>query len=822
MRNYEKRRAGRSEVQRAKDTEDMIKALKGATFVGGRNVRRDRRDPSVWRSATAGEPVRTDGWLPWKRVALSGTPGKVCVWFRKGHSIGYGIVNAGIRANAGMEVTAAATLKGDPVDVADVKGGWMRIAVKGNRAVYATYTTEGAVTVWGEMPELPWLHFERYDENTVSTGVGAIGLSGNSDAHGSSLTDTDQERVSTAVIKAYSNLKKRINGAGRFMQPVIARYRLLDGNGSTVVSSPPVLVGSSAGIQDCGEIALASADSLASLTAGSINAKSYRVKLCGMGAIASPWNRLVNHLVVELSGEIDPVDSEGACTARVSNDGRGCTVTARLPAGDENRHRAKIAEALGRVADYDEYLSVGDPFGAGSEAEATIPVYASAVRSAPKGEGIPAHPLRDGVSYAGITASGKRYVAWHETRELCHGYPPECFITATGSGSWRALYEVKIKGAGDDSIKFSRASSGDEGAPTEFSPLLLYPDTDAKELTLSLSAGGMTKSERYRLTALPEAGCSFYLKPGLTGIMPRESIDKMPAQQVEVVRKSERPGMAGVFADAVCSLKTDIMEFGCGAIELIVTAPRNNGSWDFARSRLLVFGAEGISIATLDGEGRFHSSAPLDGREVTTRGAVACGAGDKGLAYFAIADGDVISAERSGVTTLARGAGGEKAGWCGRHNEIWLWDGTNGLRRINPDRPHEIVICGETGSANVSDMTEWDGHLLIGFNDGMVYDSSAETFPDSETDMAIAFRFANPRKMGGLQLIEIPLRAAEFKGRISIYGDNGTELPEFLCSYAVEGAINAGLPIKVAAPWREFLELHIAGKGKNVTMGIGR
>ncbi len=800
---------------------EMGKALKGGWFVMGMNVRRDRRNPEIWRCAALGEAVRTDGWMPWKQVVMSGAPGKVCVWFRKGHNIGYGIAEVGESVDIGMSVTTATTLKGEPVDVADIKGGWMRIAVKGNRAVYATYTAEGVVTVWGEMPELPWLHFERYDENVASIGVGSIGLSGKSNAQGSSLDDPDLEIVSDGVMKAYSRLKKRINGTGRFMQPVIARYRLLDGNGSTVVSSPPVLVGCSTGMQDCGEISLVSTDSLASLTAGSINSRGFRLKLCGMGKIAAPWNRLATRAVVELSGELDPLVEEGSCSARVSNDGKVCTVTARLPAGDEKYHRMKIADALRRVADYNEYLIIDNPFGPEAEVSVSIPVYATAVRTVPNGEGIAAHPLRDGSSYGGITQAANRYVAWDEIRELWRGYPPECFVTATGSGSWRALSEVKMSVGGEESLRFSNASSGDVGSPAEFSPLLIYPDTAANELTLSLSTGGTIKSENFRLTQLPEAGCCFYLKDGLSGIMPRDIIERMPVQPVEISRKAERPGMTVVFADAVCSRRIDTIELGNGCIRRIVAAPRNNGSWDFARSRLLLFGADGIHIATLDGDGKFHSCAPLDNRSVAAYGAVTGGAGKKGLAYFAIAGGDVVAAERSGVSTLVSAAAGEKAGWCGKHNEIWLWDGTEGLRRINPDRPHEIIKCTVDGIDTVSGMTEWEGGLLIGFSNGKVYDVSAAAPADRDVDIAYAIRFANPQKRGGVQLLEIPLRAAEFKGRISICGDNGSELPELLCRYSVEGAVNSGLRIKIAAPWREFLELHIAGKGKQLVIGWG-
>lgn len=785
-------------------------------FVGGMNVRRDEREPDVWREAPLGKVVRNDGWIPWKTLIMEGAPGRASVWFRKGNTLGYGLTMTGEIADVGMEVTTAVSLKGEPVDITDIKGGWLRIAVRGCRGVYATYTPAGEVTVWGEMPELPWLRFERGSESTTSIGFGTVHLSGESDGRGSQLTEGDLETISFAAQKAYRKLRERINGTGRFMQPIVARYRLLDGNGETIVSSAPVVVAASDGMQCCGEIQLTSIDNLATIAAGSLSGKGFKVNLCGMTAIAAPWNRLVRRVVVELSGEIDPMDSKGMCSARVSNDGKICAVNVKLPTGGTRQHHQMIVEALGKIADYDEYLVVDEPFGTEAVSHAEIPVYAAGCRTTLKDCGIGRHPMHDGISYGGISACGNRYIAWNESREIWRGYPAECFATVTGDSTWQALAEVTMGTGADEGVRLVSASSGEDSSPAEFSPLLIYPDAEARELTLSLKTGGKTVSERYPLTPLPGAGCSFYLNETLKGIMPKSELDDMPAQSEVTPLKATRPGFTGVFADTGCHRMIDGIDCRGSKTVRAVTAPRNNGSWDFSRSRLLIFGTDGTRVATLDSEGRFHSVAPLDPRCVAGSAAVAAGAGKKGLTYFAIAGGDVTEVERSGVTTLANGAEGDMAGWCSRHNEIWVNDNITGTLRMNPTRPHETIICTPEEGATVTEMTEWGGSLLVSCSDGKVYDTSQETDENEGCSIALALRFASPQKRAGLQLLEIPIRAAMFRGTISIYGDNGTELPGLLSSYSINGAINDTMPLKLAAPWRKFLEIHFAGKAKEL------
>ncbi len=797
---------------------DMLcgERLEGGRFVTGKNVRRDVFEPDVWKSAALPEVVRDDGWVPAGITTLAAAPGKMAVWFSRGNVLGYAVTGTVNVPDIACKVTTLGILKGGLVHVSDLNDGVVRIMVKGGRAVYATYDLQGIMTFCGEMPQLPWLHFLRAKEMNLSVGIGTVALSGKSDPRGNALSEDDVAIVSRAVKGAYKKLKAYANGTGMFLQPVIARYRLLDGTGSTVVVSPPVMVGASGGVQCTGEFTLASTDSLATVSAGNLHGAAFSLHIAGLEEIMAPWNRVVKRLVVELSPETDIVDEDGECMSRVSNDGREVTVSVTLPVGSEESRRRNVLGLLADPEKFGEHLIVENPFGYGCAAEVAVPVFPSAKRLT-EPFGLRRHPVRDAVSFNYVADAGGWAVACGERQEQFGGYPPVCFSTVYGSGIWRALAEVDVVRADGSVQHYVSVCSGDNNVPLEFSPMIMFPDPNARKLTLSLESGGKTISETYHMQSLPDAGCACFLSEGFKGVSPRGELASLPSYGGDIPGVEERAGYVGIFDGPAMGRELDSILIETGAVAAASPAPRNGGSWDFSRVRLLLFGGNGTSVATIDKDGRFHSVAPMDSRPVRDASAVCRASGSKGLTHFVVAGGDLIEVSRSGVATLLSHCFAKRVGWCGRWNELWLSGGGKAPRRIDPRRPMEVIeVCGATVGMSPC-FRQWCGRQLIVSDTGHVCDVENEN--DSVVDVALALRY-DMGGIGGKPYVNLlaDVFAARYHGSVGIYGDNGTALPELLCSYRVDGELNMPSSMRMAVPRRRFLELHVAGEAAGMAV----
>lgn len=795
----------------------------GGKMIAGVNVRRDERWPEMWRSAGVPRTVREDGWMPAGVTRLSGTPGKQAEWFSRGNVLGYALGTAGETVKANAAVKTLCTLKGELTGVTDVEAGSLRLTVKGARAVYAGYDKEGVISYYGEMPQLPTLRLESREGRDLTVSTGSVGLSGQSDVHGTTLTDSDTAAVSAAVMRVYEKLKRRFAGIGQFLQPILCRYRLTDGSGSTIVSSLPVLLSGAGGIACRSEIALKGTDgNLGSLDSATMSGRGFEVVLCGMESLPAPWGRMVKKAIVEVCDtEIDPMESEGQCRCRVANDGHGATVYASLPlTGAEARWRA-VTMAITTGKGLREHLTVENPLNEGCEAEVAVGSYEMA--GAENGRGLmdQLHTERDSVSYDIIAEAGGRYIGAGRRVESFGGCRAECFATSGGSGSWRAVTEVTIERPDGSEEKRQWLSSGESGAPARLSGLLTVPDANAKALSVTINSGGKTVKQSYKLRSVPEAGCACYMSEDMTELTPSESAAWAPVGEISEAEGSYEPGYIGVFADPMLEQETDCAMTG-GRVAYVCAAARGSGSWDFSRVKLLIFGSTGTAVMTLNGEGKIHSMAPMDGRPVKERRNVCLASGDKGERVLAIAGGDLVEVDRSGVKTLKRGVDGNSVGWSGRYREVWIGGPAGALRRINIDRPEEeIEVRADALSGRVRMAQSAEG-LLAGSDGDSAVCNCDECRHDLLQDVAIALRRLNPRQKEGepgLQNLAIELTADELHGEAGVWGDNGDGEAEELGAYEIDGNLREESVLRMVAPYRRWTEVHVAGRGRGVKIG---
>lgn len=773
------------------------------------NVRRDEREPEVWHPAGMPLKLRTDGWKPLFQLALPGSVagtkvGEAMFW-RKDDQLGVGIAPMGELKESDMITLLTARLEAEVLSADIVEPGVIRMLMKHSPAVYLSYDSSGRMFFHGVMPDLPSALFTVVDETTLSEPLESVALTGESNSRNGAMCAEDLRRVSRVLADAYERLKVKAHDAGFLVQPVFARYRLEDGGGDTVCCSATVLASGITGFQCCGSVEMTSTDGLSTLSGGSLTARCYRLRLLAPGTLGAPWRTIVRRLTVELTPEIDPVDRSALCAASVSNNGGTTTVALHLPgvggssAYAAARRRVLVAETLATSGGSFRIHDVCNlPFG--GMADRTL-VLRSNPPAAPKTDGT---IRRDAVSHSACCRTPEFTVLANERREGFKGHNADEFmLSAVGSGAWCSEVTVAIDRGNGMQERASTFKEGDANCPKLLSPLLIYPDADAREMTITVSSQGKVRTGKFALTPLPELGIAYYLAPGLEPM-------ELPSEGGEIAGETCAPaasvatGLVSISRHHRQCAPTDRRQCGKGEIAAIMMAPRNRSAWEHAREKVMLYGADGTRVLAIDRMGVMHSLAPLDNRSIRSAKAVAETSGKRGLVHLAIAGGDLVEIDQSGVSTLLRDCGADEVGRCIRHDEIWLAGGGRPLRRVTSGgEVVEACLDGETCDSHLHML----GTRLTVSCGSVLYDPEEETWPEAGVEWQINERY----EISTPDEAYVCLFATECAGTVCISGDNGSRVAEKLVEIEVDGAINAPIYVALPGPRRIYMEcgLHV-------------
>ena len=417
-------------------------------LVRGVNVRRDDAEREVWRPAGIPKTIREDSWVPLQEVELPGT-GKCATFMISGHTLGAIVSATDARGTDRLQGTVAAIgiITGEPLRFDVVTPGLVRVLMRHERTVYLTYRvtagdgSPGGGIAWqnhGTMPEMPALSIVPADETTLSEGFSAMSLSGTGATRGS-LAPGDEKIVSDRVMNAYSRLKAQASATGFYIQPTLARCRMLDAAGDTIAVSPPVMIGATGGFQCTGDIKLTSSDGLATLGGGAVTARAYRIAIKGFTQMPQPWKRIVCRVIVETVPQIDPVDTDGTCSTTISTNGATTTVAVRLAglsgtaASNSMRERNLTVRAL--TAAPGCYMLQGSfpyPFD-NPPAETRTGLREDATAYTAKSPGL--IPRRDNISFGAAHETCGELVLADRRIEGFKGYPPAEYAVGRDVGS---------------------------------------------------------------------------------------------------------------------------------------------------------------------------------------------------------------------------------------------------------------------------------------------------------------------------------------------------------------------------------------------------
>lgn len=795
------------------------------------NLRRDTHDPETWRRTGMPRRVSATDALHFARFSPFGDGKDVCLLCGMDNRLYYKVLDSTGDISTGDEPVFLAELPGRPLMAVTATEGVIRLLVAHQPDRYLTYDSKLNVTFHGAMPELPAIRIVASEYNTLYGTVPAVKLTGTSPgSSGSQLTAADNRLLTNALVGTYDLLRQQAKAMGYCAQPVMARYRLLDAAGNTIVVGPTVAVSAAEGVSATGSIVQVSADALQTLGEGRIEMGVYRPAVVAPAPLPAPWNRLVSKLVVEITDETEPLSRGIQAPHGVLRDPQSgqITVTSKLPGfangtvTDKARFHRLGMEAMTApmriAAEFDTPFDggIGEP---------------AAIRAISPAGSLPLSPVPAtsgdiaamGRSWSAALEAGEVTVLCNPRREQSGGWSPDCFIASRDSGEgsvWRMAFSVRLPTpAGTVNVK--KETGGLGNAPATLSPVLSFPSSEATSLTVSyLSPDGTVYEETFPLTPLPGTELACYISSGLERITLTKTADAYLPQGGDLPARLEA-GVAEIYRTTDLGLRLDRRRICQGVIHAVRIAPRSGSGWDFSRLKLLISGESGTHIATLNAAGGFHSVAPVDNRPVRSPDAVCEAAGSNGAALLLYAGDDLVSISgqkavtvKTSVTTLLSIPPADAIGWEGKNHEIWLSpnDGSGLLFRLTgagemiEARLPGINLPEEEGNPIPEEDCRFRfatdrGSLMISSPGGVHNLSDEEAVPTLEVSLRSRVHVnAAPR------WLTVNIFASSLAGGLTLSGDRGTEIAEPLLRLSFSGAVNAPVTVRLASPRREWLE----------------
>ncbi len=727
------------------------------SMAGCANLRRDDDEPEILRPAGKPHCLAQVSVRPKISFECRRTQMRIITLWLSGLSLSYSVSPGGVDIYSAVR-RPLGELPAEPVEFIHDGKVTVKVLLKGAPAVYVDYDdSTQTCSMAVEMPPLPEVGIGVTDVQMMRLQVRGGRLSGESDGRSAgSLAAADNSLLVSRAMDAYSELKAQGAAQGRFVQPVLARWRVVDASGATLMRGPWVYPSALQGMQCTGGVSMASADSLASVSDGVLQAQTYRLRLTGeLPVLPEPWCSVAAKMVVEVTAEADPVDPDGAVSqGYVDVDPQGVT-SARVylpgcsPEGAAHRwlYRSRIVDELRRWPATCRVVGVIErPFAAGAELLSSISAHTADAAVTPDSGG-------ESYTYTSAVRAGNALFLGNPARQGAPAVPGGCFDIGGG----------------------------------RYSPLV------------TAAAGAMEFASGMRilsLTPMKEASLAYSLTDDLS--------PHVEAPQVAAVAPGAPEWGTVHFVDTAAPGAPPVVSVA-GTDEIVAMAqpPRGGSSWDFARVKLLLFGCAGIRVATFDAGGRLRSSAPFDPRGVPSARCVCAGvAPSGGGCLYVVAGGDLLRVLPSRSETLLRRCDAVAIGWSGRYGELWLLSADGRLERMNQRGERFSVLADEFAGQTAVEFSSFGGESLMATADAL-YTLDWEDAPEL-VRCRLRLRAQAPGIARGA---ELHLFGSNVTGSVTLSGDNGSEVPEMLASVGLRGQVNAPVRVPLRVPYRRCLTL---------------
>ena len=649
----------------------------------------------------------------------------------------------------------------------------------------------------GLMPQFPAVKIMATTPTQFSVTTPSFTLSGNYSHWQGSLNNADQRLLTTTLLNAYSSLQNDASTAGFFIQPVMARYHLLDKNDNVLFTSSPRLVSAPSGFQCVNQLSLISND-FTSVNSVTISATGFQIGIETHAFINSPWADVVANVVVETTPILDPINNKALAQCRLvatsTSTGEikafmpGASITmVATTAPQENLIKNAIA-TFESIAS--PLVKLSQPFINGIKETAIAPTshFEGAINASPS------------LFTARTSAQSGDVVLWGNIAYLRPFAPSIGDIMASvddSSGFWRAYVSVKFHDS-DDVVVWS--GEGESDCPLTLSPVLAYPHSDACEMTIGISCGGSIVRKSFPLTPLAGSNYAIYLHPSLAPFAIIDEVQSfiIPTRHTALVVDW---GKIAVSYAAHPLLLTSSQQIGEGEIKAITPAVRSSSSWDFARAHLYAFTTAGIFATSVNAARSKISAHIIDSRKVTNRHSVAFADN----AVYAIASGDLLSISGAKATMLIANGGFTSLAWHNDSHSLLCITDSDYMVLYDPVHDHKSTCDAPMGSL----LYNMSGAPLL-YDKEFIYELNHYALPiNVKWNHTITINDFFRR----ISLASFLLSASKFEGNIAIrcHGGAGDENSYPITTMSINGAINAPIAVRMIAPPSPFLTITIEG-----------
>ena len=576
-------------------------------------------------------------------------------------------------------------------------------------------------------PSLPPLMIVRRDMGTISSTVPAFTLRSSYTTTTQHLSEADQAIADRAMREAYVALSDRALLHGRYIQPVMARYRLIGHDGAVLYTSAPVIVAPESGLQGIRTSLNLTGEGFRQSGEGTLSAAEFVPGIAYTREPDEAWRALVSSVQLLVSPQLHPYSASlpGSCS-RVSSSATALTLSFTLPGVDPLQ---SYAAPGGRVAGYvasmladtDRWLTADGPASDTAAEMARLKSLAASSVTQPTTESMLAFRLSAPHAFtATACARSGDLIAWGGLTALpFEGYAlPEMTVTrADTTASVPTAMLVNMR----DGSSVVRSAVMVRSTPTGVSPLVLYPSAEAESITLLAGSKAVTLP----LTPSACGRWAYYLAPDMCPVRLTEDRGgfALPA--------SSPSAYACPSALMMCHESSPLAPLAvtrgdASAVTALLPAVRHSNSFTVPSARFYVLGAGGISSMTLTDSRRRINLNLLDGRGVTSPEAATLIPG--GMAV--IASGALLTVTGSRPTTLREHCDGDMLGWCDRYGELWCIDSSGGhdisVLSVDGSVEYTRTVSASSSSDAVASVSTGGSHFALVTCGGDILDPSDE------------------------------------------------------------------------------------------------
>lgn len=305
-------------------------------------------------------------------------------------------------------------------------------------------------------------------------------------------------------------------------------------------------------------------------------------------------------------------------------------------------------------------------------------------------------------------------------------YSPVTYAAALADKAWSGRVRVSFADGHRDVVW---RGSGTTDAPTQLSPLLVYPHPSATLIQIDLDIDGT----HYRHTATTEAagvgGYAFAVDSTMQPVTPPKAPD--PGDDSTAAGDAVGMVVRGLMAATRPGTLTPCCAMALPAdIRTMTAAPCSGGAWDYGRSRFYCGSGDGIRMVTVGVEAKSMSAALINNSVPV--GLRSMCAGDDAVYVLCHGHIDILRGTRAETVTTDVPIGDAMLLWLSRRRElavfadsrdINVYSSRHGWARYSMDNPGVIATLGSSGCT------------MAATAEGKVLDYDDTTTPTGNTDV---------------------------------------------------------------------------------------